>query len=208
MLAITSGDIFQKTWGGDEKVIRAAFSLSRKLHPCIMFVDEADGIFAERKTNDRKHTRGMISEFLSEWDGASGPKGKQNPLILLATNRPFDIDQAVLRRTPMRIYLDIPTQQLRERILEVMLRDETLEDITVQDIAKLTRLYTGSDLRSLCVSAAIHSIEEQHPNGDTGDYPTSRKLYKSHFKAAMTEIKPTPPNRLLARQLLEFHKHL
>ncbi|GAW23388.1 hypothetical protein ANO14919_129460 [Xylariales sp. No.14919] len=206
MLAITSGDIFQKAWGEDEKVIRAAFSLSRKLHPCIMFIDEADGIFSARRTDDKKHIRGMISEFLSEWDGASGPKGKKNPLVMLASNRPFDIDQAILRRTPMRICLDIPTPQLRERILEVMLRDETLEDITVQEIAKLTRLYTGSDLRSLCVSAAIHCIEEQQPDADTGCYPASRKLYRRHFKAALKEIRATPPNRLLARELLEFRK--
>ncbi|KAI1169716.1 P-loop containing nucleoside triphosphate hydrolase protein [Nemania sp. FL0916] len=208
MLAITSGDIFQPKWGDDEKMIRAAFSLSRKLHPCIMFIDEADGIFGARQTNDRRHVRGMISEFLSEWDGASGPKGKQNPLVLLATNRPFDIDQAILRRTPLRICIDIPTPQIRERILDVILRDETLEDITIQEIAKLTRLYTGSDLRGLCYSAALHCVDEQQPDKDTGKYIASRTLHRRHFKAALKEIRATPPNRVLARQLLDFRKRL
>ncbi|KAI0100106.1 P-loop containing nucleoside triphosphate hydrolase protein [Nemania sp. FL0031] len=208
MLAIMSGDVFKKYWGEDEKSIRAAFSLSRKLHPCIMFIDEADAIFGSRRTGEQRHIRGMISEFLVEWDGASGPEGKLNPLILLATNRPFDVDQAVLRRTPVRIFLDVPTQQQRKGILEVLLRGETLEGITTGDIAKLTRLYTGSDLRSLCVSAAMICIEEQQPDGDTGEYPTSRTLYRRHFNAALREVRATPPNRLMARQLLEFQKHL
>lgn len=207
MLSITSGDIFQKAWGEDEKVIRAAFSLSRKLYPCIMFIDEADGIFSTRQTDDRKHNRGMMSEFLSQWEGAGETQRHKNLLIMLATNRPFDIDPAVLRRTPIRIFLNIPTPDQRQGILKVILRDETLgADITIDDVAKLIRLYTGSDLRNLCVSAAMIAVEEQELDQDTGEYPQSRTLLRRHFNAALREVRATPPNRMVARQLLEFQR--
>ncbi|KAK5999177.1 Outer mitochondrial transmembrane helix translocase [Cladobotryum mycophilum] len=163
LLSISSGDVFQKAWGGDEKVIRAAFKLARRLHPCIMFIDEADGMLGNRKEDDKKH---------------------HNTFVLLATNRPWDVDPAVLRRAPVRVLIDKPTIDQRKEILKILLREETLSnDLTIDFIATRTRSFSGSDLKSLCVSAALRCVQQQMPD-DNGHYPQERVLYKGHFEFA------------------------
>ncbi|RPA84409.1 AAA-domain-containing protein, partial [Ascobolus immersus RN42] len=154
MMVLTSGDIYDPKWGEDEKFIRSTFRIAQRLHPCIVFIDEADAIFGKRTAMDRKHERGMLNQFLSEWDGiATGPRA---PFILLATNRPNDIDEAVLRRAPVQILIDIPNRADRKSILEIYLKGEDLDpDIETEKLARMTQFYTGSDLKSLCVNAAL-----------------------------------------------------
>ncbi|PKS08020.1 hypothetical protein jhhlp_006632 [Lomentospora prolificans] len=206
MLSIAAGDIFHKGWGDDEKAIRAAFSLARKLHPCIMFVDEADGILGKRLEGDLKFVRSMLSEFLREWDGAMEGKDRR-PFVLLATNMPWNLDPAVLRRAPVRILIDVPTLEDRKGILSILLREETLgEGLTVDGIARLTRSFSGSDLKNLCVSATMRCIQEQVPD-ENGNYPDRRVLYRSHFDFAFRYVKPSGSDMFMARKLLEFQRN-
>lgn len=206
MLSISPAKIHQKYWGGDEKAITAAFSLARKLHPCIMFVDEADGMLGRRREEDKTHVRSMLSEFLREWDGAVEGKDR-NPFVLLATNMPWDIDPAVLRRAPVRILIDLPSLQDRKGILKVLLRGETLEEgWTVDLIAGLTRLFSGSDLKNLCVSAAMRCVQEQGPD-ESGKYPERRVLCRKHFDFAFRYVKPSASDKFMSRRLLEFLKN-
>jgi SpoVK/Ycf46/Vps4 family AAA+-type ATPase len=96
---------------------------------------------------------------MAEWDGImSANKGI---VILGATNRPFDLDDAILRRLPRRILIDLPTQEQRLLILQVHLKGENLaSDIKLEDLAKQTASYSGSDLKNLCVAAALLRIKE------------------------------------------------
>lgn len=96
---------------------------------------------------------------MAEWDGLmSANKGI---MILGATNRPFDLDDAVLRRLPRRVLIDLPTEEQRHLILQVHLKGETLDaDVNLLDLAKRTTSYSGSDLKNLCVSAALGRIKE------------------------------------------------
>jgi SpoVK/Ycf46/Vps4 family AAA+-type ATPase len=75
---ISSGDILEKEVGEEEKNIRAAFSLTRKLYPCIMFVDEADGSLRTRQSDDKKYYRSMMGEFLRECHGATADKTRNH----------------------------------------------------------------------------------------------------------------------------------
>lgn len=183
MLSISPGDIFHSCWGDDEKAIRAAFGLTRKLYPCIMFVDEANGILGKRREDDKKFVRSMLSEFLREWDGAAEGRDR-NPFVLLATNMPWDLDPAVLRRAPVRILIDVPSLEDRKGILRILLHDEKLaEGLTIDLIASLTRSFSGSDLKSLCVLAAMRCVQEQQPD-ENGKYPEERELCRRHFDCA------------------------
>lgn len=96
---------------------------------------------------------------MAEWDGLmSANKGI---MILGATNRPFDLDDAVLRRLPRRVLIDLPTEEQRLLILQVHLRGENLDaDVNLSDLAKRTASYSGSDLKNLCVAAALGRIKE------------------------------------------------
>ncbi|VFQ90441.1 unnamed protein product, partial [Cuscuta campestris] len=102
----------------------------------------------------------MRNEFMSAWDGLR-TKDSQQILILGATNRPFDLDDAVIRRLPRRIYVDLPNADNRLKILKVILSQECLEtDFPFEQLANATEGYSGSDLKNLCVAAAYRPVQE------------------------------------------------
>ncbi|KAL1840788.1 hypothetical protein VTJ49DRAFT_7743 [Mycothermus thermophilus] len=204
MLCISPSNIYSKWWGDDAKAIRGAFGLARKLHPCLMFVDEADGIMGKRKDLDQKFVRSMLSEFLREWDGAAEVEDRQkNPFILLASNAPWDIDSAALRRAPVRIPVPLPTEAERAGIFGVMLRDEQLApNITIAGLAKATEAFSGSDIKTLCVAAATRCIQEQKPN-HRGAYER-RVLGRQHFVFALHYVKASTLDAEMAKKMEEF----
>jgi SpoVK/Ycf46/Vps4 family AAA+-type ATPase len=159
MLEVSAADINDKWVGASEKNVQSLFSLARKLAPCVIFLDEADALLAARRSGPaRAAYRETITQFLREWDGLTGSRA----FIMVATNRPFDLDEAVLRRLPRKILVDLPLTPEREAILRVMLREETLaEGVDVAWLAAETELYSGSDLKHLCVSAAMEAVREE-----------------------------------------------
>ena len=162
MLEVSGGDIYDMYVGEGEKNVKAMFSLARKLSPCVVFIDEADAIFRTRG-GERSATshREIINQFLREWDGMNDIK--ESVFIMVATNRPFDLDDAVLRRLPRRLLVDLPTQKDREAILGIHLEGEVLDqDVDLVDIARRTPLYSGSDLKNLCVAAALACVREEN----------------------------------------------
>ncbi|KAF5315759.1 hypothetical protein D9611_004624 [Ephemerocybe angulata] len=165
MLAITPSDIMDMYVGEAEKLVRAVFSLSRRLSPCVVFLDEIDALFGARMAARESGGaatahRGVITEFMQEMDGLKSSK-EDGIVVIGATNRPFDLDDAVLRRLPRRLLVDLPGEAEREGILEILLRDETLaSDVTLAMLAKKTESFSGSDLKHLCVSAALDAVKE------------------------------------------------
>ncbi|KAF9938942.1 hypothetical protein BGZ67_010207 [Mortierella alpina] len=170
MLEIKASDIFDMYVGEGEKNVSAVFSLARKLSPCVIFLDEVDSIFRARGSGGsggsggggNSSQREILNQFMVEWDGLRS-SGQNNGIVVMAsTNRPFELDDAVLRRLPRRILVDLPSEQARERILNVFLGEELLgEGVDVKDLAKKTPLFSGSDLKNLCVSAALAAVREE-----------------------------------------------
>ncbi|KAI0079953.1 AAA-domain-containing protein [Panus rudis PR-1116 ss-1] len=162
MLIIQPSDVMDMYYGEAEKLVRAAFALARRLAPCVVFIDEIDALFGarERGGGDYAH-RGTITEFMQEMDGLRSSK-EDNVIVIGATNRPFDLDDAVLRRLPRRILVDLPGEREREEILKILLRDEKLApDVDLKVLAKKTESFSGSDLKHLCVAAALDAVKER-----------------------------------------------
>ena len=91
--------------------------------------------------------RGVITEFMQEMDGLKSSR-EDGVIVIGATNRPFDLDDAILRRLPRRLLVDLPGEKEREEILKILLKDETIgEDVTPQFLAKKTESFSGSDLK-------------------------------------------------------------
>lgn len=114
---------------------------------------------------------------------------------MVATNRPFDLDDAVLRRLPRRLLVDLPVETDREAILSIHLKDELLAPcVSLSQIAKDTLYYSGSDLKNVSVAAALAAVreEQEDANKHTGEepyvYPEKRTLRKEHFVKALEEI--------------------
>ncbi|CAK7264942.1 hypothetical protein SEPCBS119000_001250 [Sporothrix epigloea] len=194
MLEISAASINDMWVGNSEKNVQALFSLARKLSPVVIFLDEADALLGARQTQPgRGGHRETINQFLREWDGLSS---NMKAFIMVATNRPFDLDEAVLRRLPRRILVDLPLREGRIAILRVLLRDELLDGATVslEKLAAETELYSGSDLKNLCVAAAMEAVREEvrAQAAHTGPHPfvfaERRVLCGRHFERALQEI--------------------
>lgn len=85
---------------------------------------------------------------MQEMDGLR-TSGSSNVVVVGATNRPFDLDDAVLRRLPRRLLIDLPGEEEREAILRIMLRGEEVGgEVDVKGLAKRTEGFSGSDLKS------------------------------------------------------------
>lgn len=160
VLEVSGSQIMDKYVGEGEKNVAAIFSLARKLSPCIVFLDEADAVFASRDAmRERMSHRDILNQFLKEWDGLND----LSVFVMVATNRPFDLDDAVIRRLPRRLLVDLPTQADRKEILKIHLKGEQLDDaVDLEDLAKRTPFYSGSDLKNVAVSAALACVKEEN----------------------------------------------
>lgn len=166
--------------------MRSVFSLARKLSPCVVFLDEIDALFGARMSGRESGSafahRGVITEFMQEMDGLKSSK-EDNVIVIGATNRPFDLDDAVLRRLPRRLMVDLPGEKERKgivyhtflfwpdnsfvllEILKILLRDELLSpDINLDALAKQTEAFSGSDLkRGFYLTTRLYSSTHSFP---------------------------------------------
>ena len=192
VLEVSGAQIYEKYVGEGEKMVRAVFSLAKKLSPCVVFIDEADAIFGSRGGSGNRNThREIINQFLREWDGMDD----NSIFMMVASNRPFDLDDAVLRRLPRRLLVDLPVAKDRESILGIHLRHEALDSsVDLAALSEQTPLYSGSDLKNLCVSAALAAVREENElvEQNKGDkefkLPEKRTLTAKHFDKAVAEI--------------------
>ncbi|XP_047336733.1 uncharacterized protein LOC124940274 isoform X3 [Impatiens glandulifera] len=158
---ISMSSITSKWFGEGEKYVKAVFTLASKISPSVVFVDEVDSMLGRRENpGEHEAMRKMKNEFMVNWDGLR-TKDKERVLVLAATNRPFDLDEAVIRRLPRRLMVNLPDSPNRAKIMRVILAKEELsQDFDFEAVASMTEGYSGSDLKNLCVTAAHRPIRE------------------------------------------------
>ncbi|OAV96622.1 hypothetical protein PTTG_06041 [Puccinia triticina 1-1 BBBD Race 1] len=180
---IKPSDLSSKWFGESSKLVAALFSLSQKLQPSIIFIDEIDSFMRERSRTDHEVSGMMKAEFMTLWDGLA--TGSSRILVLGATNRPNDIDPAILRRMPKRIPVGLPNLQQRTNILNLLLKDIKMEDgLSIEYLAQRTTNYSGSDLKEFCRSAVMAPVKE---------YVRSKGGDKSAmFEASQSELELRP----------------
>jgi len=159
-IQVRLSNLQDKYFGESQKLIRGLFSLSKKLAPTIIFIDEIDAFLRKRSINDHDITATMKAEFMSLWDGLSTADSCR-VIVLGASNRPRDIDQAILRRLPRQLYFGLPDEKERHLILQAILKDERRDaDVDLLKLASNTSNYSGSDLRELCRKAVVIPFRE------------------------------------------------
>lgn len=76
-----------------------------------------------------------------------------------ATNRPQDLDKAIIRRMPAQFHVGLPNEDQRLKIVRLVLMSESIsDDVDLNRIAKLTNGFSGSDIRELCRNASVYRI--------------------------------------------------
>ncbi|KAK1366411.1 AAA domain-containing protein [Heracleum sosnowskyi] len=153
-------NLMSKWFGDAQKLVAAVFSLAHKLQPAIIFIDEVDSFLGQRRSSDHEALTNMKTEFMALWDGFTTDQNAR-VMVLAATNRPSELDEAILRRLPQAFEIGIPDRRGRVEILKVILKGEKVENsIDFDHIAGLCDGYTGSDLLELCKQAAYFPIRD------------------------------------------------
>ncbi|XP_046402833.1 spastin isoform X2 [Ischnura elegans] len=169
--SISAASLTSKYVGEGEKLVRALFAVARELQPSIIFIDEVDSLLSERREGEHEASRRLKTEFLVEFDGLPS-KPEERLLVMAATNRPQELDEAALRRFPKRIYVALPDTDTRIRLLERLLKKNghgtstgacPLSPEELRRLAVLTEGYSGSDLTALAKDAALGPIRELNP---------------------------------------------
>ena len=172
-----------KWYGESQKLTAAVFSLAEKLQPCIIFIDEIDSLLRLRATQDHEVTAMMKAQFMSLWDGLITDPRK-TVIVMGATNRPKDMDSAILRRMAAKFHIPLPDLNQRKHILDLTLRNEILApDYNLEELAKVTDGFSGSDLKEVARSAAVSCLADLQlsaagnlePAGSEGDFTTLAK---------------------------------
>ncbi|OTB03316.1 hypothetical protein M426DRAFT_321885 [Hypoxylon sp. CI-4A] len=154
----------EKWYGDSNKLVRAVFSLARKLQPAIIFIDEIDAVLGTRRSGEHEASGMVKAEFMTLWDGLTSANTQGLPariVVLGATNRIHDIDEAILRRMPKKFPVSLPDKNQRLRILQLVLKDtKTDPNFNVEYIARVTAGMSGSDIKEACRDAAMAPVRE------------------------------------------------
>ncbi|CAE6429887.1 unnamed protein product [Rhizoctonia solani] len=192
MLSVKPSDILERCVGEEEKKVQALFKLARRLKPCVIFIDEVDALFGARMSarndNSSRWRTDMLTQFTQEMDGMLS----SDVIVIGATNRPFDLDDAIIRRLPCRILVDLPDTNARQAILKILLLNENLgSDVNLAELASQTPHFSGSDLKRECTSldsakelAKISWIDEK---GKKGKKPGSAVSALGNLSPATSE---------------------
>jgi len=201
---VNQATLLNKLWGESEKLVQAIFTLAHKLQPCVVFFDEIDCFFQGGQDKLNPHYLSLESLFITLWDGLL-----TNPsscvVVIGATNRPHCLSPALLRRLPLQFHFGLPNARQREKILQVVLKDEPLAPhFQIKELALLTEDYSGSDLEELCKKAALEPLREFIGNEKdrTQIGASLRPMELKDFCKAMKEVAPT------GRKAQEYHQNL
>lgn len=149
-----------KWYGESQKLAKAVFTLAKKIQPCIIFIDEIDSFLRSRGSNDHEATAMIKAQFMTLWDGIETDESC-HVIIMGATNRPHDVDRAILRRMPAMYSIGLPNTNKRKAILTAMIDHNALSpSVDLDRIAELTEDYSGSDLRELYRAASMMRVKE------------------------------------------------
>ncbi|XP_076599829.1 spastin-like [Chaetodon auriga] len=190
---ISAASLTSKYVGEGEKLVRALFAVARELQPSVIFIDEVDSLLCERREGEHDASRRLKTEFLIEFDGVQSG-GDDRVLVMGATNRPQELDEAVLRRFAKRVYVALPDAETRFTLLKNLLgkQGNPLSKNELSSLAKATAGYSGSDLTSLAKDAALGPIRELGPDQVRSMAASEmRNIKMKDFEDSLKRVKPS-----------------
>ena len=203
---INGPEIMSKFYGESEQKLRQTFEEAEKNAPSIIFIDELDSIAPKRADVTGEVERRVVAQLLSLMDGLAG---RGQVIVIGATNRPDDIDEALRRpgRFDREITIGVPDKQGRLEILQIHTRSMPLEEgMEIERLAAVTHGFVGADLAALAREAAMHALRRALPHVDpeTGDIPADvlQSLYvtQADFDMALAEISPSALREVLVEK--------
>ena len=200
----SSADLLSKWLGESEKLISSLFKVARLKAPSLIFMDEIDSIATKRgEGSESGGERRVKTQLLSEIQGLKSTHNK--PLLVLgATNRPWDIDNAMLSRFEKRVHVPLPDMKARAGIFKIHTEgiNTALTDEDYIELAVRTEGYSGRDIANICREVIMLPIRELDMSGllESSDKEVNiRDISLKDFKKTLKKVKPMT-NKALMKQ--------
>ncbi|XP_032663679.1 fidgetin-like protein 1 [Odontomachus brunneus] len=191
--SISASSLTSKWIGEGEKMVRALFAVARVHQPSVVFIDEIDSLLTQRSETEHESSRRLKTEFLVQLDGAA-TSDDDRILIVGATNRPQELDEAARRRLVKRLYVPLPELKAREQIINNLLASvrHNLSSDDVAIIAECSAGYSGADMTNLCKEASMEPIRSI-PFSQLEDIRMEevRHITKRDFEEALNNVRPS-----------------
>lgn len=204
--SIAGPEIMSKYYGESEKQLREIFEEAENSAPSIVFIDELDSIAPKRGEGKDQTEKRVVSQLLTALDGLQS-RGKV--VVIAATNRPDDIDEALRRpgRFDREIKINPPNEYGRKEILQIHTRGMPLaEDVDLEKVADKTLGFTGADLEALSKEAALKSLRPYVPSLKQYDIKVPTNVLEKmvvkmeHFENALKEVEPSAMREVLVNR--------
>ena len=153
--SVSASSLISKYQGESEQSIKFLFELARKRKPSVVFFDEIDAIGMARTNEDNDSARRIKTELFIQMDGMLENSGI---FIIAATNTPYNLDGALLRRFDKIIYVPLPDTSSRYKMLQQKLIHEDIDAKDLEIIAKKSEGFSGSDIDKFCRYAKLQPI--------------------------------------------------
>lgn len=204
--SISASSLTSKYLGESEKLVKALFHIAFEKQPSVIFIDEIDSILSKRSEGENDAVKRLKTEFLVQFDGV-GSDLSAKVLVIGATNRPFELDNAVLRRLPKKIYIGPFNLEERIKFIEQIMKN-TSNDLGPKDykfISQNCENYSNSDLKELCKEAAYEPIRDCKDINKLKNISKLRNVNLSDFKKALRSVRGTLSKEIL-RELVDWNK--
>lgn len=190
--SISSSSLTSKWIGEGEKLVKTLFAVAAYREPAVVFIDEIDSLLTQRKSTENEASRRIKTEFLVQLDG-TGTSGQGRVLVIGATNKPQELDEAARRRFTKRLYIPLPAQADRKILLEVLLKknNHRLTETDIDRLSRDTAGFSGADLKALCTDAAMGPIRQLGPKALEVDLNEVPPITFKHFKRSLKGTKPS-----------------
>lgn len=139
--SISASDVLSRYVGESEHFIKQLFENARKKTPSIIFIDEIDALACKRTDSDDGKGRGMKAELFAQMEGLSG--NNDGIFIMAATNTPYDLDDALLRRFDKLVYISLPDENDRLNMFKKKLIDKEKKLFSEENFRKLAAATKG-----------------------------------------------------------------
>jgi AAA+ superfamily predicted ATPase len=156
--------IMSKYFGESTKIISELYGTARDMSPSVVFLDEFESLCGSRNEGDTGTERRILSTILSELDGLA-EKGREDIYVLTiaATNRPWDLDPAVLSRFDKKVLIPLPDPQTRRAILEIHLSKKGFTLLCeLDELVELTEGLSGREIESLAKEVTNRMVSEEN----------------------------------------------
>ena len=194
---VDAASMMSKWLGEAEKNVSKLFSMARKLHdnegvPVLIFVDEIDSLLGNRNSEVGGEVR-VKNQFLTEMDGINGKSRESKLYVIGATNKPWSLEAGFLRRFQKRIYVTLPSGDSRAHLFAQYTKRLQMESsLRIEDLARLTDGYSGSDVKDICQSVQLRVVDELFQSGKGLDSnANTRSITELDFKEILKMRKPS-----------------